>query len=127
MSMQRLAIACWSGSICSMVQALKCQWAARSCSRKRRVFGYVYCAFEQQLGCPDYVVAALGAERVQSLCGGECYRAGGDRRKAIYPDTPTVRTDMARHYNNIAYMDAEVGVILQQLETAGLADSMIVI
>ncbi len=44
-----------------------------------------------------------------------------------YPDTPTVRADMARHYNNIAYMDAEVGVILQQLETAGLADSTIVI
>jgi hypothetical protein len=40
-------------------------------------------AFEQQPGCPDYTVAALGAERVQSLCGGECYRPGGDRRKAI--------------------------------------------
>lgn len=40
-------------------------------------------AFEQQPGCPDYTIAALGAERVQSLCGGECYRPGGDRRKAI--------------------------------------------
>ncbi|MFT4615588.1 MAG: hypothetical protein ACI9NT_002745, partial [Bacteroidia bacterium] len=39
-------------------------------------------AFEQQPGCPDYAVAALGKERLQSLCGGECYRAG-DRRKAI--------------------------------------------
>jgi arylsulfatase A-like enzyme len=44
-----------------------------------------------------------------------------------YPDTQTVRTDIARHYNNIAYMDAQVGVILQQLEAAGLADSTIVI
>lgn len=44
-----------------------------------------------------------------------------------YPDTKTVRTDMARHYNNIAYMDAEVGSILDQLEEAGLADSTIVI
>ena len=40
-------------------------------------------AFEQQPGCPDYTIAALGADRVQSLCGGECYRPGGDRRKAI--------------------------------------------
>lgn len=44
-----------------------------------------------------------------------------------YPDTDTVRADMARHYNNIAYMDAEVGAILQQLDAAGLADSTIVI
>lgn len=44
-----------------------------------------------------------------------------------YPDTPTVRADLARHYNNIAYMDAEVGAILAQLEADGLADSTIVI
>ena len=44
-----------------------------------------------------------------------------------YPDTKTVRTDMARHYDNIAEMDAEVGTILKQLEAAGLADSTIVI
>lgn len=40
-------------------------------------------AFEQQPGCPDYAVAALGHRRLSSLCGGECYRPGGDRRKAI--------------------------------------------
>lgn len=40
-------------------------------------------AFEQKPGCPDYAVAALGQERLASLCGGECYRPGGDRRKAI--------------------------------------------
>jgi N-sulfoglucosamine sulfohydrolase len=44
-----------------------------------------------------------------------------------YPDTQSVREDMARHYNNIAYMDEEVGAILAQLERAGLADSTIVI
>lgn len=44
-----------------------------------------------------------------------------------YPDTATVRADIARHYNNIAYMDAQVGAILQQLDAAGLADSTIVI
>ncbi|MBT4518766.1 MAG: DUF3604 domain-containing protein [Halieaceae bacterium] len=40
-------------------------------------------AFEQQPGCPDYAEAALGADRLQSLCGGECYHPGGNRRKAI--------------------------------------------
>ena len=44
-----------------------------------------------------------------------------------YPDTPTVRADMARHYNNIAYMDVEVGAILSSLEAAGLLDTTIVI
>lgn len=44
-----------------------------------------------------------------------------------YPDTETVRADMARHYNNIAVMDQQVGDILAQLEADGLADSTIVI
>lgn len=44
-----------------------------------------------------------------------------------YPDTPTVRADMARHYNNITYMDREVGDILKKLQADGLADSTIVI
>lgn len=44
-----------------------------------------------------------------------------------YPDTPTVRTDVARHYTNIATMDAEVGALLERLEADGLADSTIVI
>jgi N-sulfoglucosamine sulfohydrolase len=44
-----------------------------------------------------------------------------------YPDTPTVRTDIARHYDNIAGMDAQVGRILAMLEEDGLADSTIVI
>ena len=44
-----------------------------------------------------------------------------------YPDTAAVRTDIARHYNNIAKMDRQVGEVLQQLEAEGLADSTIVI
>ncbi len=44
-----------------------------------------------------------------------------------YPDTPTVRGDVARHYNNIAHMDGEVGAVLAQLEADGLAESTIVI
>ena len=44
-----------------------------------------------------------------------------------YPDTPTVRADLARHYNNIQRMDAHVGRILAALEADGLSDSTIVV
>lgn len=44
-----------------------------------------------------------------------------------YPDTPTVRRDIARHYNNIAHMDKQVGQILAQLQADGLSESTIVI
>jgi N-sulfoglucosamine sulfohydrolase len=43
-----------------------------------------------------------------------------------YPDTPVVREDIARHYDNIATMDAQVGEVLRQLEADGLADNTIV-
>ena len=44
-----------------------------------------------------------------------------------YPDTSTVRADLARHYNNVARMDAHVGEILARLEADGLAASTIVV
>jgi len=37
-------------------------------------------SFEQKPGCPDYAKDALGAERVSSLCRGECYYPGEERR-----------------------------------------------
>ena len=43
-----------------------------------------------------------------------------------YPDTPLVREELARMYDNIADMDAQVGAILKQLEDDGLADNTIV-
>lgn len=44
-----------------------------------------------------------------------------------YPDTPTVRADLARHYDNIAIMDRQVGRLLAELEADGLAESTIVV
>ncbi len=44
-----------------------------------------------------------------------------------YPDTPTVRSDIARHYQNISAMDAQVGQILAYLQESGLAENTIVI
>jgi arylsulfatase A-like enzyme len=43
-----------------------------------------------------------------------------------YPDTPAVRDELARVYDNIADMDAQVGGILKQLEEDGLAENTIV-
>ncbi|MBJ22541.1 MAG: DUF3604 domain-containing protein [bacterium] len=39
-------------------------------------------AFEQKPGCPDFVGQALGPERLEAVCLGECYHPG-DRRHAI--------------------------------------------
>ena len=43
-----------------------------------------------------------------------------------YPDTPLIREELARVYDNIADMDARVGEILEQLEEDGLASNTIV-
>jgi len=44
-----------------------------------------------------------------------------------FPDTPTIRKDIARHYENIAAMDAIVGDILAKLKNDGLLEHTIVI
>lgn len=46
-------------------------------------------SFEQKPGCPEDSVAALGEERVQQVCKGECYFPG-DRRR------PITRIDIVR-------------------------------
>ena len=43
-----------------------------------------------------------------------------------YPDTPLVREELARMYDNIADMDGQVGEILKQLDADGLSDNTIV-
>ena len=43
-----------------------------------------------------------------------------------YPDTPLVREELARMYDNVADMDTQVGEILKQLDADGLADNTIV-
>lgn len=44
-----------------------------------------------------------------------------------YPDIPSVRREVARHYNNIHVMDQQVAAVLDQLRQDGLADNTIVI
>jgi len=43
-----------------------------------------------------------------------------------YPDTPVVRKNLARYYDNVTKMDEQAGQILRQLEDDGLADDTIV-
>ena len=43
-----------------------------------------------------------------------------------YPDSPVIRRDIARHYDNIALMDAQVNDLLKQLKDDGLEDSTII-
>ncbi|PSQ81619.1 MAG: sulfatase, partial [Bacteroidetes bacterium QS_1_65_9] len=43
-----------------------------------------------------------------------------------YPDTPTVREDIARNYDNIARMDTAVGNVMDRLRDDGLLDETIV-
>ena len=43
-----------------------------------------------------------------------------------YPDTPLIRRDLARYYDNIVVMDSLAGGILGQLEADGLLDNTIV-
>lgn len=44
----------------------------------------------------------------------------------IYPDTETVRKDIARNYTNIKRMDEMVGEVLKELEEDGLLDKTII-
>lgn len=43
-----------------------------------------------------------------------------------YPDTPVIRTDLAKHYDNILVLDKQVGQILDQLEEDDLLDKTII-
>jgi len=45
---------------------------------------------------------------------------------AFYPDTPVVRTDLAKHYDNIAALDKQVGDLVDQLRADGLLDKTII-
>jgi N-sulfoglucosamine sulfohydrolase len=53
-----------------------------------------------------------------------------DEKKVVippyFPEHPTVRRDIARKYSNIAEMDRQVEIILEQLKADGLLDSTII-
>lgn len=72
--------------------------------------------------------AFLLIRRLLAFSSGEDVIDRGDvELPPYYPDTPTVREDVARQYENVRIMDAEVGDVLDALDRDGLADSTIVI
>lgn len=44
-----------------------------------------------------------------------------------YPDTPTVRAELARHYENIRRMDKAIGAVLARLAEDGLLESTVIV
>jgi len=45
---------------------------------------------------------------------------------SYYPDTPIVRADLAKHYDNIAVLDKQVGELVGQLQADGLLDETVI-
>ncbi|BFM15784.1 DUF3604 domain-containing protein [Maricurvus nonylphenolicus] len=53
-------------------------------------------AFKQKPGCPDYVLDGLTTERMESLCRGECYNPGDERRLITRIEIIRVRPQMIK-------------------------------
>jgi hypothetical protein len=52
-------------------------------------------SFEQAPGCPEHVVDALGEERVDHICRGECYNPGATRRPITRIEVVRIRPQIA--------------------------------
>ena len=52
-------------------------------------------SFEQEPGCPEHVSAALGPERLQHICRGECYNPGETRRPITRIEIVRIRPQIA--------------------------------
>ena len=52
-------------------------------------------AFEQDPGCPQEVVDALGTDRLQRMCAGECYNPTDRRRKITRVEVIRIRPQVA--------------------------------
>ncbi len=54
-------------------------------------------SFEQKPGCPEYSIEALGAERVASICHGECYNPGEARRPITRIEVVRIRPQISEN------------------------------
>lgn len=77
-------------------------------------------------GLPSAIPAAQALEKRRAQLGNRT-RPQDVIVPPYYPDTPVVRADIARHYDNIQLMDAWVGERMAELEREGVLDTTIVI
>ncbi len=80
-------------------------------------------------GQPFFAVINLTVSHEGQISRGSAKRIHDPKKARVpdyHPDIPTVRRDWARYYDQITEMDRQVGQILAELETAGLADETIV-
>ncbi len=81
-------------------------------------------------GQPFFAVINLGVSHESRNWPKKGEKLVHDPAKAVvppyYPDTPVVRKNLARYYDNVTKMDEQAGKILQQLEDDGLAGDTIV-
>ena len=52
-------------------------------------------SFEQKPGCPEDSVRALGAERIDAICQGECYHPGDERRPITHIEVVRIRPQVS--------------------------------
>ena len=62
-------------------------------------------SFEQRPGCPDWAAEALGPERLEHVCRGECYYPGERRRKITRIEVVRVRPQIRAGENVSALIE----------------------
>jgi N-sulfoglucosamine sulfohydrolase len=91
---------------------------------KQPFFGFynIFTTHESQIRVP----AARFAKITERLKASERRDAAKMKLPAYYPDTPEVRRDLANYYELVTAVDYQVGVVLDALDKAGIADNTIV-
>lgn len=91
---------------------------------KQPFFGFynIFTSHESQIRVPAARLAAL----TQRLKASERRDPATMKLPSYYPDTPEVRRDLANYYELVTAVDYQVGVVLNALDKAGLADNTLV-
>ncbi len=91
---------------------------------KQPFFGFynIFTSHESQIRAP----ATRFAKNTERLKPSERRDPAGLKLPAYYPDTPEVRRDLANYYELVTAVDYQVGVVLDALDKAGVADNTIV-
>jgi N-sulfoglucosamine sulfohydrolase len=91
---------------------------------KQPFFGFynITTSHESQIRAP----AARFAKNTERLKPSERRNPAKMKLPAYYPDTQEVRRDLANYYELVTAVDYQIGVVLDALEKAGIADNTIV-